>query len=143
MGIKIEWVGFAEGSALDSRQAVTLVGFNQVMVAPEEFPHKWQSQVIVVAPEVEDDSTSGAKAHIAVTIKDPNGEVVASVSNFVNVDRRHKEVPALVIMAVFVALDMKEAGRYEVEAAARERPDGPATSTFTQYLYALPAKNAA
>ena len=137
MAIHIEWVGFAEGSALDSRQAVTLVGFNQCLVSPEELPFKWQSQIIVIAKEAEDSPAESASGFVTVTIKDPAGNVIASISNFVNATRKHPDVPASVIMAVMVGLDVAEHGSFEVEATARETQDGPVTSRKSQTLYVI------
>lgn len=137
MAIHIEWVGFAEGSALDSRQAVTLVGFNQCLVSPEELPFKWQSQIIVIAKEAQDSPAESASGFVTVTIKDPGGGVIASISNFVNATRKHPDVPASVIMAVMVGLDVAEHGAFEVEATARETQDGPVTSKQSQTLYVI------
>lgn len=144
LAIQVDWIGFAEGTALDSRQALTLVGFNQTLVTTKELPFKWQSQIVIIASETEagggeSESTASvskqANGLLSVTMRDPSGTVIAAISNYLTVSRKHPEAPASIIAAILVVLDVKEYGRYEVEATIKEGSESPFTSRKLQYLH--------
>lgn len=138
MAIQIQWVGLAEGSAMDSRQAITLVGFNQVIVVPNSLPHQWQTQIIVIANEDEENETKLIRGHVIINIKDPEGDIVGSTSSFIDsAPRKFPDVPSTMLMAVFVGLELKDYGRYTVEATARESLEGPDLSKFVQPFYVV------
>lgn len=137
LGIEIDWVGFAEGSVLDARQAITLVGFNQVLVSAEDLPFRWQGQVIVIAREPEGAADESASGLVTVTLKDPSGNVVGAITNTVNVSRKHPDVPASVIMALAAGIEISEYGRLVVEATAHDKQGGPVMSRSSQSLYVV------
>lgn len=79
MALQLDWLGFAEGSAIDMRGSVTLVGFNPQVIFVERFPGQVAPTIVLVVEDTEDPEpliVPGKMMKLRLQVTGPDGEVV-------------------------------------------------------------------
>lgn len=144
MALKLDWLGLADGTVLDSRQALTIVGFNQNVVSTDTLPTKWTSQLLVMIVEEEPapvEDPGKLEGYVHVSISDPQGKEIGSVSQSVSGVRKISNVPVAVMMAILVAFDISSYGRYDVTASFGASSEDENQESLVKSLYVVKEKS--
>jgi hypothetical protein len=138
MSLRIEWIAFAEGSVIDTRQVLSLIGVNQNSFPVDVFPAVISTSVAILISEDPDAGNldqENLEGRVSLTIRDSGGQTLSSESTAVNGERKYPDVPASFSMAAVVNLEVEQLGKYSVEVKL-ETP-GKEPEKRVKYLYVI------
>ena len=77
MALVFDWLGIAEGSAADSRGALTLVGVGQNVIFATDFPHREQRVIVTtVVDESGEEVQENVQFDFEITVTSPSGRTL-------------------------------------------------------------------
>jgi hypothetical protein len=141
MSLQLDWVGLAEGTVIDTRQVLSLVGVNQNVFRVDQVPASISTHIAVLiseSPEAADGPAGDLVGHVSLRVCDPDGREISSTANTVSGERKLKDIPATFVLAAMTTIRAEQLGRYSVEVVL-DSQDGE-SSRRDQYLYVTTSK---
>jgi hypothetical protein len=123
--VKVDWVIIAEGLGTAANGAVTVIGFNQVLIVAPVLPTTTKRSVMIHLSGDEQDRKEGnVKLDLAVQVASPSGRTLAAQQAAVQaVSAPWPEVPLAFDVFAEFPIELPEYGTYTVSADFTA-PDG-------------------
>ncbi len=117
MTLKVDWFGFAEGVANDTRGVMTLVGFAPQFLRYKAFPATSNIVLVILVEDSEDPEpilTEGQQIILALTVKAPDERVILAHQPTFTVGRREdiSDLPGRLNLAIQVPMTFSKPGEY-------------------------------
>jgi hypothetical protein len=129
MTLKLDWFGFSEGAANDTRGTMTLVGFAPQFLRYKAFPATSTLALVALLEDDEDPEpilTEGRKLTLALTVKAPDGKVVFAHQPTLTVGEREDigDLPARLNLVLQIPLMFSKPGEYTASIALQPEESG-------------------
>ena len=116
MTLKLDWFGFAEGAANDTRGVMTLVGFAPQFLQYRAFPATANLALVLLVDDDEDPEPTlaeGRNITLAITIKGPDGTVILAHQPSLAVgEKRFPEIPGRFNLVLQLPITFSKPGEY-------------------------------
>jgi len=90
VSLELEYVGFAEGGAMDYRGSVALVGFAPQFIPVPDFPAQISPFFVVVAEDSrETKMVSGSTIIVGMDVEDPDGATIFHTEQVQDAQKKH------------------------------------------------------
>jgi hypothetical protein len=117
MTLKLDWFGFAEGAANDTRGVMTLVGFAPQFLRYKAFPATSILALVALIEDNEDPEPiliEGKQIILALTVKAPDGKVVLAHQPTLTVGERKDvgDLPGRLNLVLQMPMTFSKPGEY-------------------------------
>jgi hypothetical protein len=121
MTVRIDWFGFAEGVAVDTRGSITLVGFSPAFLVHRTLPAKSVMSMVLYLIDDEDPEpvlVPDATISLDLRVIGPDGKPLVGAQQTSPVgEKRYPQLPGSTLVVVAAELPFREHGLYLAEAA--------------------------